>query len=618
MGNYLKNTKHNYKGRLLKRLFRESYVLSYFNKLSERILKLFSYRFLYIIFCGSEEADSILKGGVLGSIASKFNFQSFKMFIAQGVENSFIVRFYRHLIRALLFASVRFYGIFSCTFGVYGIGIYIAKRFSYIASDPSESELFWSVFIIIAGAFMLLSGRSTASILKTSRIFKWMFIGVFGVNEMAIREPEKTETYGTVAFVLGTVLGLSTIFIRPSVIVISILVVLLISAILYTPELGLLISIMLFPLISVKFLAILLIITTICYFLKIFRAKRNLSFKTADLFVLFFSLYIVASGLLSQSRGQVRALYLLCFLSAYFLISNLIASEKLIHQALYSLCIGAAASCLLYILQYIAGTSDYIYLSPVWDIIKNSLVGRESFGYFLIIILPVSLALFRINRRKNEKAALLVLSFITFISILITFDKLILTGAFAAIFVYFLFFKKQPVQTLLIFLVISIVLGFIIPYIPFMDDIFDSSYDNLPVSGISDLLSAFLLSGIGIGSQIMLTALNRIGAGSYMGSISLFERLIAEGGLFFLITFLIAVFFILQRAFFCLSEIKNKRVCAITAAFVSAVFMFLILGFFYDIWQDIRIYMLFWIVCGIISAIKNVYGRTSFIEEVND
>ena len=620
MNNTARNTKAHYKGSLLKRLIRESLILSCLSSLSERIIKLFGSGIFYIIFCGCDETDAYLKKGVIGRLTAKTELNTriirpFKFFFASGIEHSRIVSFYRRIIGRLLAVSIRFYGILICTLGIYGVGIYLAKMLSYITETPDTNELFWSVFLFIAGIPMLMSGRSVSAVLKTSRFFGWFFVGILGINEMALREYKKPETHGTAAFVSGTVLGLITIFVSTPVIAFVFLSVVLCASILYTPELGLLSAVMLFPIISVRLLAALLVVTTICYFLKVLRAKRNLRFKTADIFVLFFGFYIIALGLLSGSGGQVRAVYLLCFLAVYFLIANLIASERLIKQTLYAFCIGSGLSCSLFILQHIAGGIENIYIDPLLNLISTSLVGKSSYGYFLVLLLPICLALFKTNNFKSEKAALLVLSFLTSACIIIMADRLILVSAYMAVFLYILFAYKKPISTVLLFSVISPVIYFWIPFIPFLNDIFSQTYTDLMSGGTDKLVGTVLPTGVGIGDRIMLLALNKTGASNYIGNLGLLKRLIIEGGLFYLISFLLAVFFILQRCFNYLVRCKNTRIGFILSAFSAVLFIFLSLGMFYDMWEDIRIYMLFWVVCGVISAVKNVYGRTAYLKD---
>lgn len=603
--------KKNYKGSLMKRLIRESLILSCLNKLSDRIFKLFSDGIFYLFFCGCNEVDNLLKNGFWGKTASKFKADKLKRFIASGIEKSYFVNEYRRLVNNLLSASLRSYGIFLCTFGIYSVGIYFAKLYSYIATVPGEDEIIVCAVLVLAGIPMLFSKRSLCVVLKTSRIFDELFIGMLGVNEMALRERGKPQTYGTAAFIFGTFTGLLTAFVSPALITAVLAFIIICFAILYSPELGILLSVFLFPVISVRVLALLLIVTAVCYLLKVLRAKRNLVFKTADVFVLFFALYIVAIGLLSGSGGQVRAWYLLCFLTAYFLISNLIVSEKLFQQALVSLCAGAGISCMFYILQNLTGGSVR-YLS---DITFDSLASRSGFGYFLVMLLPLSAALAKISHNRRTKGALLILSCLTAASAVLTGDKLIITAAYIALLLYILLSSKNIITTLFAICTVTIVLSFAVPHIPFLNEIFSKETAAASSGGIQKVIQAYFLTGVGIGDRILLTAMNKTGAATSDLSIGLFSRLVAEGGIFTLIVFVLAVYFILQRAFYSIFKIERTSINTITASFATVIIMYIALGLYYDVWEDIRLYMLFWLVCGLITAAKNVYGRVVYRRE---
>lgn len=623
MGNEikLKNSKQNYKQSRIKRLVRESLILSCLNRISMRVVGVLKKGIMSTVFCGADYSDKLLKQGMIGHIASKIDLRSLKMYISSGIEKSGIVYIYRRLITALLSASLRFYGILISTYGIYGIGIYTAKIYSLISNasfNPSINDLYWSALFVITGFPMLFTGKSVFCVLRTSKIFRWLFIGVLGINEMVLEERKKPETFGTAAFVLGTALGITTIVVKPSIVIGILFMAVLVSCILYSPEFGMLASIMLFPIISVKLLASLLFITVVCYLLKVLRAKRNLSFKTTDIFILCFGLFIVSAGLFSGSGGHIRALYLLCFLSIYFLIGNLVVTEKLIRQALYSICIGAAVSCFLFILDYISQNS--IQDELINTFLSNTdiaLFGKASFGYYLIMLLPICLALFKSNINRSERASLLVLTVINALCIFISYGNFFITAAYIAVFIYALFSNKNPALTVLVFSLITFVLSVIIPHIPFLSGLYYTNVLNFSENNVSTLINRFILTGVGIGDNTIISGLNELGVSNNIVSIGIFERFIVEGGLFYLITFLFVIIFILQKAFYCVIKITNKRVDIISAAFISGILTFLLLGLFYNVWEDIRIYMLFWIICGMITALKNVYGRNTTEEALN-
>ncbi|HOJ47724.1 MAG TPA: hypothetical protein PLD48_02490 [Bacillota bacterium] len=604
-------TKKNYKGSLIKRLIRESLILSCLNKLSDRIFKLFSAGVFYLVFCGCNEADNLLKNGVWGRIASKFKAVRLKRFIASGIEKSFLVNEYRRLVGHLLSASLRTYGIFFCSFGIYSTGIYFAKLYSYIATVPGEDEIIVCALLILAGIPMLFSKRSICGVLKTSRVFRGLFINIFGVNELALRERATPRTYGTAAFIFGTFTGLLAAFVSPALIAAALVFTVISFSILYSPELGVLLSVFLFPLISVRVLATLLAVTTVCYLLKVLRAKRNLVFKTADVFVFFFALYIVAIGLLSGSGGQIRALYLLCFLTSYFLTANLIASEKLFRQAMVSLCAGAGISCALYVLQDLTG-ANIRYLS---DFMADTLAGRSGFGYFLVMLLPLSVALAKVSHNRKTKGALLILSTFTAACVVLTGDKLIITAAYIALSLYILLSSKNILTTLLAVGTVTVVISFAIPIVPFLNDIFSTPNKAYADEGVHKVIQAYFATGVGVGDKALRVAANKIGAAGGTLTVGLFDRLIAEGGVFTLFVFALTVYFILQRALYCIFKLERTSINTIAASFAAVLIMFIALGLFYDVWDDIRMYMLFWLVCGLTTAARNVYGRAVYKRE---
>jgi hypothetical protein len=118
----------------------------------------------------------------------------------------------------------------------------------------------------------------------------------------------------------------------------------------------------------------------------------------------------------------------------------------------------------MYILEYLTGGSVR-YLS---DITLNSLASRSGFGYFLVMLLPLSVALVKVNHNRRTKGALLILSFLTAASILLTADKLILTAAYIALSVYILLSSRSIITTMFAVCIVTIVISFVVPYVPYL------------------------------------------------------------------------------------------------------------------------------------------------------
>lgn len=608
-----------YRRGFFKRLVRESLILSCLGRLSDRVTSIITGSILFRIFCGCEEADEMLKNGFLGRAFKKNNanksiLNPIKMICSKATDDSKIIRTYRKLINLVLSVPIRFYGILFFTFGLYSTGIFFAKHFSVIYKPAEISELFWSVLIAVFGSILLFCGKSAAQSLRTSRIFRWLFISVLGVKDITLKEKRRADVrIGTLAFVLGTVLGVSSVFINPALIVIVIVLAAVLASLMYMPELGLMSCILLFPLVSVKILALIFIVTIVSYIFKLLRAKRNIEFKAADIFVIFFGLFTVATGVISGSGGQIRACYMICFLIVYFLISNLIVSKTLLRQMFYSLCIGAGASSVLYIFAFILKEQNSNFNVKFLNLTEASLVSREGYGFFMIIMVPLCVSFLKSLTKKSERAGIMVLLSLVTVSIFIRADRETYMALFAVLLLYSLFSLHKPIITIASYGITALVLYFAIPYIPNIGDVFGSPSNDLLNTQTIKLIIAYMITGVGIGNDALVKGLNIVGSGNSIGSLGLFERLLSEGGLFYFTAFLIAAYLVLQRAFYCISRNLKNGSEYIQAAMASSVILFLALGVFFDMWNDIRIFLLFWTVCGMITAVKNVYGRFLFV-----
>jgi len=71
MNSSTRTVKRKHKGSFFKRLVRNSFILSCLDSLSARVFRLFRGSFFYLVLCGSDETDALLKRGIIGSLAEK-------------------------------------------------------------------------------------------------------------------------------------------------------------------------------------------------------------------------------------------------------------------------------------------------------------------------------------------------------------------------------------------------------------------------------------------------------------------------------------------------------------------------------------------------------------------
>ncbi len=621
MNGKLTNYKTPYKAGLFKRLRSRSRILTYLDSLSARVNSFFKDNKVSKVTSDCYHTDRMLQDGMLIKVLrikdiDKNIIKPSKLWVANRIQNSYLTGLYGKLVAFLLSAGLRFYGIISLIFGVFGVLSYVAKKFELLAFIPSEQDLFWAVFLIIAGVPMLFSGKSISENLTKSKFFNLLFVDLLGINPMAMTKHHKGKTNTTTAFVTGTVLGVASVFISPGTLVLSFFAFIAFMIVLYMPETGLLGSILVFPFVSLRVLALFLSVTILSYVLKILYSKRNISFKTADIFLLFFTLITFFAGIITPGGGNTKALYLLCFISVYFLITNLVTTSVLLRKLVYSFMVGSGIGFVLYIIEVLSGWEAFSFANPLTLLTDNRVGGLFGFGIFAAVILPISISLYKSAATKVQKRRFALLAFLSIASLGLTKEPLVLITAYVGLFVYLLFAYDKPVKTFAMFLALTAFLYVTIPITPYLSELFSQGRAIVSGDEGSKVLSQYFFTGLGIGRENFDIAANKLGLWANFSNLCLYQSLISEGGLAYLVTFGLGVFFVLRRGFYCLLTCNSKKITGVLSALIAGIFLFLLLGIYYNVWIDLKLYLLFWMLNGIVSATKNVYGRMAYIKEV--
>lgn len=551
--------------------------------------------------------------------------------VASALTSSPISLLFTKLLDILRYTETRIYGVLFGTFGLYTILVYVVRHFAFSAAGNDLVSLITGVATLFFSLLLLFSKRPLCITLQESRILDFLLYRTAGLRRQPAGKRVRHTINPTVAFLLGSALGITGFFMHPLYLPIGIFGISLFFLLLFSPELCMFSAIALAPFMifaerPTVFLCALVLIGAVGYFLKVLLGKRLFSVEPLDFAVLFMLLaYLLASIFTYGGQAStMRALACATLLCGYFLTVNLFNSPALISRAVSTLVVSGTAVALIGLLQQFTGNAIADWLdSAAYDYISGritSVFGNPNIlAVYLIMILPfVTVTLLRKGAPLRRFTAFLVFA-IFMAAIVYTWSR----GAWIGVIASFalLMFSCSPAT---IYLLLPVAAG--VPFLlrlaasPIADRLASStSLADSSVSyrlhlwrGTLNMVGDHLLGGIGVGEEAF-AAVYPYYAVSGMESAphahNLYLGYLAEFGIVGLLLLLLFIVLFFQRTLTHQHEEENPMLRLLSVAATCSVFAVLVNGFTDHVFYNSRIFFLFFVVVGLAVALARV-GRT--------
>ena len=586
----------------------------------------------YIFSCYSSEQAALENGFVakctFKSATAGRVYRKTREGLSREYEESFFLIKMRGLVKKLLATPLKSYGKSLISFGIYTILIYFILLLVPEFETRNVGMLITGFAVCITSMPLLLSRQNLGFSIGNNKITRTVFSEIFDFRDEAYQvKTYKSRAITNTLIIFGILMGLLTFLVEPLSILLSCAVIIMVSIVIITPEIGIIASLFLLPFFSFTesptiSLALLIIITTFGYAIKLIRGKRIIRFELVDILICAFILLILLGGVFSatpEASKNVSAISCVLILG-YFLISNLIRTEKWLSRCEYALTYSATIVSIIGILQYVLGFVDTKWLDTSYfpDIAGRSTALFENSNYlafYLVAVFPF--ALHNMITRKQGKSKL-----IGFISCLLIVVCTVLTwsrGAWLAIiFTGILFLLIYSRKTLRVLISVVILIPYAIYFTPkniisrfsSIGDMTDSStmYRFYTWKGSLRVLNDYFWGGIGYGPEAYRAIYPEYayaGIEAAAHSHNLFLQIFIGLGVGGLLIFLLTMFVFAQKNFEYLKNPFNENTRLVVATAFSAVVGMLVMGLFDYIWYNYRIFFMFWALIGIsVAAIR--------------
>ncbi len=476
---------------------------------------------------------------------------------------------------------------------------------SAISPTPRQA---W--FFLLLSVCFFSSKLSVSQAFAGSRFFSFLINDFLGIRRAkAHEESEEGRSATNIMFMLGMILGLCTIFVRPLYIVAAAALIAFAIFVMTYPEAGVLLVFLLLPFMKTMALAGTVILIAISFFVKLIRGKRVIKLALADIPVVMLAVFFFLGGINSvdRSSSMKKMLLYICLISMYFIVRNLICSQKMLIRAISCCIVSLGLVSLIGIGEYFIGTPTLGWIDTgTFDYIRGRAVSTfenpNVLGEFLIMTVPMAFA-FAFAKQSDEASPRR--RFASAISALLGCACLILTwsrGAWLGFAVSLLVFALIASRKIFAALIIASPLASLLVFAK--DTAIFDRFTNFSDSSTSYRLNIWrgslalirdnLISGIGIGEQAFSSvypAYSIGGAEVAYHSHSLYLQLTAEMGIFALVFFLIFMLFLASRCFSYLrscATIKEKMMCM---ALFTGIFAFLFQGLTDFVFYNYRVFL---------------------------
>lgn len=529
------------------------------------------------------------------------------------------------------YTETRVYGILFGTFGLYTILVFLIRHFAQWARDGEKSTLITGIILTVCSLPLLFFSRPIYVTLQESRVFSAFFYRLIGLPQYPYVQKKRLTVNPTVAFLLGSLLGIAGFFLHPLYLVGALLAVAIFLLLLFSPEVCLYTALALCPLFFVfehptLLLAAVILTGSVSYLFKVLLGKRTFSFRPLDLSVLLIGLMYMLSALFTRggSASAYEAVLYAVLLLGYFLAANLLNTPAAISRAVTALIVGGTVTALLGLYQQFAGQAVAAWLDlAAYDYIAGRITvafgNPNVLATYLVLLFPFVTA--GLLRRGSFGAR--VGSFLLFAlfmgAIILTWSRGAWIGVFLSLAIFL--FSYNPAT---LYIWIPTAAGGLLALHHFGSSVTQRLSSILSPAGDSSIsyrLSTWrgalsmagdhLLGGIGVGEKAFHAvypyyALSGIEGAPHAHSLAL--QYLCEFGIIGCLLLLLFVALFFQCVISHQREETNDPLRLYSLAASGGVLAVLIFGLTDHVFYNARIFFLFFAVAGIAAALSRV-GR---------
>lgn len=545
--------------------------------------------------------------------------------VQKTVENSYFYKLFLRISNYLLSVNARVYGIVLFIYGFCAASVGFIKTFLVTFVDEDYFLIAQGAVLILVGIFLLMSKKHMGSLLTDGIVTGYFIREIVGMKEENVSRKAIAES-GVAPMLVGVFLGISSLLIDPIFIITGFFAFVYVSLVFVKPEFGVLVTVTAIPFLPTMALCGHILLVFIAYLCKLFRGKRSLLITPIDVSVGIFAMFVFLGGIFSASvsTSLPAVCVLVCFMLSYFLIVNLVKSIQFLKKVLIALSIGVFVCALIGIWQNFFGIADTTWtdvdmFSEIETRVVSTFENPNVFGEYLIILLPLVIAMFIVEKKFNNRGFFFVSFVVGCLALVFTWSRGAWLGFLFSMLLYLIIINKRSIA---IYFVGLLSLPFAYPFFPdsirgrieSIGNMADSStaYRVHIWEAVWHMLRDWWLTGIGVGVgafRNVYPSYSLSGIETAPHAHNLFFQVFLELGIFGITSLFFVIIFAMRKCCTYLKYGSQRDVKLISSAALVGLVAILMQGLTDHVWYNYRVFLMFWVVLSIVSVTVDLAKR---------
>ncbi len=547
-----------------------------------------------------------------------------KLRVAEMFENSRILKGISDLSASLVYRQLKTYGAFLLSLGSYGLVTYFIRVYVLMNGKEDLSVMATSLAFLLISFPLMLSKDTFSGAAQKSRLMRAFLFEGLGIPRDTFAAVRTFPKRYSLVTALGMVFGGLTYFFHPAYYVMIAVSLLIVALIFSYPEIGILGILALIPTSAFfdhpsAMLFAVVAVTGVGYCVKLIRGKRVSKMGLIDAAILLFAIVTLLGGLFSAGKWLSLESSTLSFvlLLSYFLTVNLIRTREWIHRCVRTVLLFSVPTAIVGLVQIFNGSAnaswiDTAFFADIGVRITATFDNPNIFAEYLLMVLPFAGMLLLRRGALSQKLSILPIFILLVICLVETWSRGAWLGALLGGILFLLIYSRRSVAYLMIGGAMLPAISMLLPdplvaRFASIGSAADSSslYRISAWRGALEMLKEHWIGGVGVGEaafSAVYPAFAYAGIESIHHTHNLYLQILSELGIGGLLIFLSVVILFIQNCFEFIYKVRNLSDTATVVAGLSAVLALLIMGLTDHIWYSYRIFLMFWMVIGLVNA----------------
>lgn len=345
-------------------------------------------------------------------------------------------------------------------------------------------------------------------------------------------------------------------------------------------------------------------------------------FNFIEIITVLFIAFLAYGSIMSVTPKNsiiVGAMWFVLMISV-FIIRRSVNNKKDLYKILTCFVFAALLTGFFGLYQYLSGNVNTTWTdTQLFEELKlrvySTFENPNVFGEYLLLVIPVSIALFINKKGIKNKAVNAGIILVLIANLFLTYSRGCYIGLAAGI-VIFIWLVDMRLLGIGIFAAIPALFlmpSSIISRITSITNLADSStsYRVSIWRGTLRMLKDYAFTGVGIGEEAYNAVYPKYALSSIIAphSHNLFLQIMCSVGVIGLIVFLIMIFSYIRNGVSVTHRTEDVPSKIMFATFVSAMVSFMIQSVFDYTWYNYRIFMVFWIFVGLGNAVFEIFSK---------